>query len=60
MTTNIPLLRTPAGQGFHTHQVPLHLYFYQDTISKRIAKAKEDPSLNEIRLLPAGHQPSIF
>ena len=40
--------------------MPPHQYFYRDTSLEGLpAKAKEDPSPHEMRLSPAGHQPSI-
>ena len=41
--------------------MPPHQYFYRDTSLEGLpAKAKEDPSPHEMRLSPAGHQPSIY
>ena len=41
--------------------MPPHQYFYQDTTLEGLpTKTKEDPSPHEMRLSPAGHQPSIF
>ena len=40
--------------------MPPHQYFYRDTSLEGLsANAKEDPSLREMRISPAGHQPSI-
>ena len=40
--------------------MPPHQYFYEETISRMIAnQGKEDLSPHEIRLSPAGCQPSI-
>ena len=41
--------------------MPPHQYFYQETISRKIAnqKVKVDPFPHEMRLFPTGHQPSI-
>ena len=38
-----------------------HWYFYRDTIKIEglPSKAKEDPSLHEMRVSPTGHQASI-
>ena len=87
MTTNVPLLRTPAGQGSLLFESgPIHVIsFYLITRHNSLiitglglgclhasifietpsleglpTNAKEDPSPHEIRLSPAGHQPSIF
>ena len=38
--------------------MPPHHYFYQDTISRRIAN-QGNPSPHEMRPYPAWHQPSI-
>ena len=40
--------------------MPLHQYFIETPSLERLpTKAKEDPSPHEMRLSPAGHQPSI-
>ena len=85
MTTNIPLSRTPAGQGSSLcesgsiyvvslylitrhnslglgFEVRLHtsIFFIEArSVEGLPTKAKEDPSPHEVRLHPAGHQPSI-
>ena len=73
MTTNVPLSKTPAGRGpllcesGPIHVVSLYLItrhnslIITETPSLEVlpTKAKEDPSSYEMRLSPAGHQPSI-
>ena len=42
--------------------VPPHQYFFIETpsLERLPTKAKQDPSPHEMRLSPAGHEPSIF